>query len=213
MPIDNPFGQNVPSDPFSRTANGLLRTAQQQAGQDPAPQTDYSKAFGEDNALPGQRYYDPRVDSELTNPQLERLGFNGKQYKTGDYYSDFLNEGVPKGGLDTQGAGLSASEDNDPMGQAIRGKAQRDYSGKISNLKNTIEANRTLNASNELTRTGNILGAEEQLKIQNHKEQYAYQQQRIQMYNQWINAQQQAKAQFFGSIFGFAGTAGAVALA
>lgn len=59
--------------------------------------------------------------------------------------------------------------------------------------------------SKQLARTGNMLGAEEVNKIQNFKEQLAYQQKRLELYNQWKAQVDAAKAQAIAGILSLGG--------
>lgn len=89
-----------------------------------------------------------------------------------------------------------------PMSAAISRKYQRGLGNSLQSLMTNQQIQSQTNASNELNRAGNVFAKQYQLQVQNFKEQYAFQQQRMQMYQQWMAAQNAAKSNFFSSVLG-----------
>jgi hypothetical protein len=195
MPKENPFlGTGGSRNPISDMYGGVMKRA---GNGDYEKGTDYSKDFSEDNALPGQRYYDKQVDENLVGGILSR---GDDYYKNAEEY-----------GLAGDTGQSFAADGGDPMAEAIAGRSKASYDDKVRGMLKQKEVNRPTEISGQLSRAGNMMGAEEQLKISNYKEQYAYQQQRQAMFAQWRNAKEGAKAQFLGSILGVGGSiAGAI---
>lgn len=184
-----------------------LNSEQVQATAPKSQTQDLSKS----NPLPWQRYIDPSVSDNLVNQQLGRVfgksanafdvtnninpdgSYKTQPTNTGDYFNQSQLKGVDiKGG--------APKSTGNAMLDAINNKYASQYANKYSALGTQSGIDKTKWQSNQLANTGAILGNVQANAMQNFKEQYAYQQQRQQLFNQWQNANEQAKGSFLSSL-------------
>jgi hypothetical protein len=171
--------------------------AKQQLGFDP------SKPLDPSNKLPWQRYFDPSVDENLTHPAINRGMEDG-------YFEKQLNYGT--GGDSGLGGGGLKGDESSPMSAAISQKYQDQYGNASASLKAQNKNQGDIRQSNELSRASNMLGSEDQLKMQNFKEQYAYQQKRYEAVKAWEQAKQQSQMQWLNMIIGGVSSIGGAVL-
>lgn len=160
--------------------------------------------LSEENALPWQRYFDESITGGggLID---EQIGRTSHATDSSGYLDKTLNLGL-KDAPQLQATGFGFDS---PMSEALAKKYSARVADGIKSIKTQGKIDRGSQVSKALGVIGNEIGASEKLRIQNFKEQYQYQQQRQQVYNQWVMANDAARAQFWGQVLGLAGTAAA----
>ncbi len=167
--------------------------------------------LSEKNPLPWQQYFDDSITGEsgLIKQQLNEA------------YSDVFAGGLenPNGylhkALEISDVGPLQAEGGyqSPMAAAIAQKYQAQANDKLKAVRDAQKAEMPGKISKNLGRIANQIGTVQNLKMQNFKEQYAFQQKRQEIYNAWVQANNQAQAQFWGQVLGLGGTAIGVAAA
>lgn len=175
----------------------------------PGPGFNPFNPLSQENPLSWQTYfpkdvYDQgRSSSDMVNQAMSR-GLEGS-----DYTSKTLNYGA---GDKVNTNEQMPSQYGSPMEKALQARSSRQSEQQLANIRAQQGAAIPEMESNEARRAGNMIASIQQNKMQNFKEQYAYQVQRAQIYNQWLTAKSQATAGFLGSIFGTVGMIGAAAI-
>lgn len=154
---------------------------------------DPSATLGQNNALPGQSYYDPSV-SQIEAGQ-QKLGANA--------------EGLLNYGLDQPGAAVPATlKSNDPMVTALSQRYTTSNANNTASLKAGNAAQAPVTNSSEQGAAASEANQVYQNQVSNFNQQYAYEMQRQNLYSQWQLAQSQATAGILGSIFSGIGAVG-----
>lgn len=167
------------------------------------------KDLSKKNPLPWQRYIDPGV-SDVVNSQLGRVygtsdnafdpnninadgSYKEQPTKQTDSYTQNIERGVNFSGGTPKPTGNA-------MLDAINNKYANQFANKYAGLATNNKINKPVYQSSQLARTGSVLGNIQANEMANFKEQYAFQQQRQQMYNQWQQEQERAKGGFLSSL-------------
>lgn len=149
-----------------------------------------SKHLGEDNPLPWQKYLP--VDAVEMGDEFNR--------RPESYFTDGMNEGVDRSDM------FEAARS--PMEAAIAKKYRSQYGNKLSGLKAAGAVEGKARYGKEMARAADVYGKQQQIRMQNFKEQYEYQERRRQIYNQWVQAQNAAKGSWLSTVLGGLGTIG-----
>lgn len=166
---------------------------------------DPTKDLSKENHLPGQNYFDESIDKELIPAQWGR---------DANYFGKTLNEGIdPKAG---NGMGLIAPQGlgsaNDPTIAAINNQQQALTSTALRGITTRNQEQGKVDAANQQNTVAHEAAAEYQTEVANFQQQYAYQMQRYQLKQQYEQAQNQAQASLWGSVFGGIGKIGGAVL-
>lgn len=159
-------------------------------------QTDYTKPFGPDNSLPGQQYFNPIIDKDL----LPLVGPNANNGLDAQNYG--VKDAVIPFALNRNGGGAGALGNNNPMAEALANNYQRDLNSNVNAITNRNAVNAPLVESNNQLRAANMMTAEQQNINQNYLQQYDYQEKRKQLYQEWVNNNQNATYGWISSILG-----------
>ena len=163
----------------------------------------YKNTLSESNKLPWQQY----LDTSLAN-NLDATGknHNGLANQIWNRAQNGENEGLLSHGVPTQASAIQLGNQpqgyNNPMNDAIAGKYNEKLTDTIRNQKQLQDMGAPMRQSEELARSSDIFGKQQAIQMQNFKEQYAFQQQRQQLFTQYVNAQNQAEGEVLGQILG-----------
>lgn len=174
------------------------------------PVTDFTKAFSQNNLLPGQKTLDPDSQNRLQN-QINDAINNFSSRRT------FVDSGNAATQNLVPGAGQIASS---PINSSVPGlagalaeRAQRQYGDTMQSAKTLSDINSPYQQFSRLSQLGKQQNQFEQLQIKNYKEQVQYVAQQRQAYNEWLRAKQDAQSSFLGSLLGGVGMLAGAALA
>lgn len=159
--------------------------------------TDWNAPLGPDNLLPWQQNLDPQAT--LLGAQMKARAHMPETYSG-------LYTGVDeRAGIAANPAGSSLAASASPMSTALERRAAREGEQSTRHLKTTFDMSVPLKKQQDLTAVSDVFAKQKQIELANFKEQYAYQLERQKIYQ----AQEDAKAQVLGTIFGaLAGLAG-----
>ena len=200
-----PAGQPAPVSP-----NGGAITGQSNGGSNPYPNYE-TQALSPNNPLPWQTYMPTNVTDMAQQMQTNA--------NTPGYFQGNLLHGVGSAvagggnsGPNASGAGgaLGAGE-GDAMGSAIARKYQNQAGAAIGNIAKQVNQNAPMMANAQTNQANQMTGTAQQIAMSNFQQQYAYQQQRATLFNQYQNQQTQANAAMWGSILQGSGTAAGAA--
>lgn len=197
-------GHSLPPPPLPPAQRG--QTGIIQSGQFAGTPTWLGQSLNESNPLPWQVY----LPKETTQIGLDKL----QEGASPDYYEKTLGYGMDKNsGLASAPGVMGNSGRLSPMSDALRSQAERSLGTKLQGIQNQKNAQVPLMQSQAMGTASDIFGQQYKIQLQNFKEQYSYQQQRLQAYTQWQNAKDAASAQFLGMVIGGALTVGAAVAA
>lgn len=157
-----------------------------------------TQELGQDNPLPWQKY----TPSTLVGTDATGGGFVNDtltRLNSPNVLKDTQFKNVNYGGMNP----MRRDSLGDPVSAALNNKYASQYDTKIAGLKNEATIKDPVYRSKQYDRAGRVLGAVWQNQVANYKEQVAFQQQREQMWQQWKNAQDQAKASFISAALSF----------
>ncbi len=150
------------------------------------------------NPLPWQTY----LPDEIAGPQNNNsLAASAYRNASDPNFANRPMAGVGSDRANVGGVGDGLGSHN-PMSSAISKRYEAGLGNKLSAMQTKTEANAPVAQSNELARASSMWGQDQSIAMANFKEQYAYQQQRAQLYTQWRNAQTAAENAVWGSVIG-----------
>lgn len=164
-------------------------------GPDSMNRTDWNATLSRENPLPGQNYFDKTIDSDLI-PQQQNRDFEG-----------ILNHGVGDSQLGGAG-GMGFGGGDDPMVKALTSRYDDQSKNAVKTITDKNAANAPAMKSGEQSTISQELSAERANDVQNFNAQYAYQLQRHNIYNEWLNANAQATSALQGAMFSGMGALG-----
>lgn len=156
--------------------------------------TNYGADLSEENALPGQSYYDEKITNGLIGQQMGR---------DENAYKDLLGYGVSDAGSALPGGARS-----DPMARALQSKAERDTQSSLKGIQTRAESEAGIKESNTQSQVEGEMASIYENKAKNFEQQYAYEIRRHDLLNKWKQAQAQARSNLLSQIAGGIGAVG-----
>lgn len=143
--------------------------------------------LSQDNPLPWQTYVPKEIDA-LAGDMLQR----GEKF-----HYDQAMRGIPNN-VKLSASNLSPT----PQSEAIARKYERDVSNKLGSLRTQTEMQTPLKTSTGFGRSADIYGKQRAVQMQNFKEQYEFQNERLRQQKQKEAMIQAEKDAFFNNVLG-----------
>jgi hypothetical protein len=197
---------------------------------DPETQQAISQAMTQDtlgpnNLLPGQKILDPTTQGLITQygvnasntganfaPQMMSGTGEAMRFLPGQTVTNG-NQGVPSYGVSGQpDETANGMPGNNDLTAALNARGQNAFQSGLGALQSNVDFQAPMQEESKLATYNNLLNANSQIENQNYQQQVAYQNQQLQLYNQWQMALGSAGAGVLGAVIGAGGqVAGAAA--